>query len=227
MKSRIRRRQNVRKSIRRCQSGGEKTYKFSFEIDEGDSEYWDRWVSSKKRKYWESWGGPGISTYREDIHAINLEITVKEPKEGSFFQKERKEYLYDFQILLGKKGSNRVIERFAARFNKKNVTANELAMSFFQNIQGPDTYSDFVSNDLLLVSELINTLQFAENVSSGSPDKIYLVGLYILFVELEKKLKPITDAIAERDAADAKKKTDYAMTRMQDLHVSGKRTYWI
>ena len=117
-----------------------------------------------------------------------------------------------------------VIERFAARFNKKNVTANELVMSFFQNIQGPDTYSDFVSNDLLLVSELINTLQFTENVSSGSPDKIYLVGLYILFVELEKKLKPITDAIAERDAADAKKKADYAMPRMQDLNVFGKRT---
>lgn len=165
MKSRIRRRQNVRKSIRRSQSGGGKTYEFRFRIT----------TNNFRKKF--GWEGESY---------IRLKITVKKPKEKSFLSKERKGYLFDVKV-----NSDPLIERFA-RFNKKkNLTSNELVLLFFDNFNSADIV------EVEFIRKLIAELRFTEDVGSWDA---YSEGLYFLSIGLK-------DAIAERYATDAKKKS--------------------
>jgi hypothetical protein len=151
MKSRIRRK-NVLKSIRRAQIGGGKTYEFGFRIT----------TNNFRKKY--GWEGESY---------IRLKITVKKPKEKSFISKERKEYIFDVKVY-----SDPLIERFD-RFNKKNLTSNELILLFFENYNSTDIVEvEFIKN-------LITQLQFTEDVGSWDP---YSEGLYSLFIGLKKKL---------------------------------------
>ena len=92
MKSRIRRRKNVRKSIRRCQNGGspvrlEQHLRF---WDTAETQYWFGWDFGSSHM--------GKKIFRENTtldsdkeRTMLIGLTIKEPRKGGVLKEERKE----------------------------------------------------------------------------------------------------------------------------------------
>jgi hypothetical protein len=164
MKSRIQRK-NVLKSIRRSHRmiGGGKTYKFHF------------WITTDRDKYLKA-----KSAY-EGTAIIDIDIIVKKPKKKTFFSKERKEYLFDVKLT-----SSPHMERFE-RFNKNNLTSDELILLFSDNYNPNDNIEvEFISN---LFKTLRRFFVFRDRLWL-EPDKIYLEALILLKDGLQQRFYP-------------------------------------
>jgi len=214
MKSRIRlkklqksiRRKNVQKSIRHSQRGGGKKFEFSFDIT----------TSISKRivpETWNNMGGVDGFYYHHD--SVDLEITVKNPREKSMFKKKREEYLFDVKF------SSRGPQRFARLNNKNNLTRDELVLLFFE------TYESDKIIEVSFMDKLISELE-SKSIShaSGDSDKLYLKGLSYLLVglreELDRRTHPPPPPPAEHftwkkdTRAFTPKKDTRAFTSMKD-----------
>ena len=206
MKSRIRlkklqksiRRKNVQKSIRHSQRGGGKKFEFSFQIT----------TSISKNIVHGGWFD-GYIYYHSNV---DLEITVKKPREESMFRKKREEYLFDV---------NCYIPGYLGRPNKDNLTRDELVLLFFE------TYKSDKIFEVSFMKELISELE-SKSISHASrdSDKPYLKGLSSLVVGLREELDrrthpppppPAEHFTSKKDTrAFTPKKDTRAFTSMKD-----------